>query len=148
LTKKDTKAIEEKKAKLAVRYKGGAKVDAVINATEQAVALGSSLNYLVDAANAAFSASGGGHVIYPFLPPPNSDGSYNTTTVTANGQTYLKPVGLTCYQLALEYLDGLANTWATVPIIVPPKAEVVTGWQTTLTALGSPLLSAGWSTSL
>jgi hypothetical protein len=113
-----------------------------------AFSLGGVVNNLIDAAGTLFQAPGNGHVDYPFLPPPNSDGSFNTTTVTANGLTYLAPVGKTCYQLALEYLDGLANTWATVPIIVPPKAEVVTGWQTTLTALGSPLLSAGWSTSL
>ena len=121
---------------------------AILSATQAAVAIGGSLNYLVDAANAAFSASGGGHVIYPFLPPPNSDGSYTTTPVIANGQTYLKPVGLTCYQLALQYLDGLANQWSVAPIVTPPKTESLPGWQTVLTPAGLPRLSAGWSTSL
>ena len=120
----------------------------IIAATQSAVALGSSLNYLVDAAGTAFSASGGGHVVYSFLPPPNNDGTYNTTNVTSNGQTYLAPVGKTAFQLALEFLEGLANTWGTVPIIVPPKVEAVPGWQPTLAAAGSPSLSAGWSTTL
>lgn len=121
---------------------------AIIAATETAVGLGGVVNNLVDAASTVFQSPGNGHVIYPFLPPPNSDGSYNTTTITSGGINYLAPVGLTCYQLALQYLEGLANDWNTVPIIVPPKVETVTGWQTILTSLGSPTLSAGWSTTL
>ena len=113
-----------------------------------AITLGGVVNNLIDAAGTLFQCPGNGHVVYPFLPPPNTDGSYASTAVAANGLSYLAPVGKTCYQLALEYLDGLANTWATVPLIVPPKAEVVTGWQPTLTAAGSPTLSAGWSTTL
>lgn len=120
----------------------------IIAATQTAVGLGGVVNNLVDAASTVFQSPGNGHVIYPFLPPPNADGSYNTTTVTSGGINYLAPVGKTCYQLALEYLEGLANDWNTVPIIVPPKVETVTGWQTILTSLGSPTLSAGWSTTL
>jgi hypothetical protein len=132
----------------ALAYFLSGMIPSIINATGQAVALGGSLNYLVDAANTAFSASGGGHVIYPFLPPPNADGSYTATPVTANGQTYLKPVGQTCYQLALAYLEGLANQWSVAPIVTPPKVEALPGWQTVLTPAGLPRLSAGWSTSI
>ena len=123
-------------------------VGAILAATQTAIGLGGANNFLVDAIGTPFKLTGGGHTIYPFLPPPNADGSYNTTTVSSGGVNYLAPVGKTCYQLALEYLEGLANTWATVPVIVPPKVESVPGWQDTLTSIGSPALSAGWSTSL
>jgi hypothetical protein len=123
-------------------------LDDIYFATRDAVSLGGLVNYLVDAIGTPFSIPGGGHTIYPFLPPPNANGTYSTTTVSSGGINYLAPVGKTCYQLALEYLEGLANNWSVVPLIVPPKAEAVTGWQTTLTPLGSPTLSAGWSTSL
>ena len=132
----------------ALNYFLSGMIPSILYATELAIALGGTINNLVDAAGTLFQGSGGGHIIYPFLPPPNTDGSYASTAVAANGLNYLAPASKTCYQLALEYLDGLANIWATVPLIVPPKAEVVTGWQPTLTAVGSPTLSAGWSTTL
>lgn len=120
----------------------------ILAATFDALNFGGAVNYIVDAIGALFDYGGGGHTIYPFLPPPNADGSYNSTTISSGGNNHLAPVGKTCYQLALEYLEGLANDWSVVPLIVPPKAEAVTGWQTTLVPLGSPILSAGWSTSL
>jgi hypothetical protein len=123
-------------------------VDDIYFASKEAASLGGAVNRLVDAVGALFDYPGGGHTIYPFLPPPYTNGTYNTTTVSSGGVNHLAPVGKTCYQLALEYLEGLANNWSVVPLIVPPKAETVTGWQTTLTPLGSPTLSAGWSTSL
>lgn len=132
----------------ALTYFLSGMIGAILAATQAAVSLGGTVNRLVDAVGAPFDYSGSGHTIYPFLPPPNADGSYNSTTVVSGGVNYLAPVGKTCYQLALEYLEGLANTWATVPVIVPPKVESVPGWQATLTPIGSPALSAGWSTSL
>lgn len=132
----------------ALNYFRTGMVDDILAATIEAFSFGGVVNYIVDAIGALFDYGGGGHTIYPFLPPPNADGSYNTTTVPSGGFNHLAPVGKTCYQLALEYLEGLANNWSVVPLIVPPKVETVTGWQTTLTPLGSPTLSAGWSTSL
>lgn len=121
---------------------------AILAATQAAFSLGGVVNFLVDAIGSLFSYPGGGHTVYPFLPPPNSDGSYNSATVSSDGVNHFAPVGKTCYQLALEYLEGLANDWSVVPLIVPPKFEAVVGWQTTLVSIGSPTLSAGWSTSL
>lgn len=106
------------------------------------------VNYFVDAVNSLQQYSGGGHTSYPVLPPPNADGSYSVTTTVSGGKTYLKPVGDTAYQVAIRYLNGLANEWSVTPIVVPPPAPVETGWQPTLTAVGSPTLSAGWSTTL
>lgn len=132
----------------ALNYFLSGMVGAILAATQAAVSLGGLVNYLVDSIGTLLGVPGGGHTIYPFLPPPNADGSYSTTTVPSGGVNHLVPASKTCYQLALEYLEGLANDWSVVPVIVPPKAETVTGWQTTLTPLGSPTLSAGWSTSL
>jgi hypothetical protein len=42
-----------------------------------------------------FSLPGGGHTLYPFLPPPNSDGSPGS--------------GLTCYQRAAVYLNTVGQ---------------------------------------
>lgn len=105
-------------------------------------------NFLVDALNALTIAPGNGHTVYPLLPPPRSDGTYNVTTVTSGGQTYLKAAEPTAYQVALSYINSLANEWATVPIIVPPPAPKIPAWQSTLSAVGSPSLSAGWSATL
>lgn len=113
-----------------------------------AFSLGGVVNNLIDVAGTLFQSPGNGHVVYPFLPPPNADGSYNTTTVTANGLTYLAPAAQTCYQQALAYLEGLANQWSVAPIVTPPKVEALPGWQTVLTPAGLPRLSAGWSTSI
>lgn len=132
----------------AINYWFNVASGAIFNGIQAAFAIGPLPNFLVDPFGTLFKADGNGHTIYPSLPPPNNDGSYTTTTITSGGINYLAPVGLTCYQLALQYLEGLANDWNTVPIIVPPKVETVTGWQTILTSLGSPTLSAGWSTTL
>lgn len=55
---------------------------------------------------------GGGHTWYPMFPPPGDpDG------------------GLTAYQIALKYISGLADEWATSYIGVPAQQP---GWSTTL----------------
>lgn len=55
---------------------------------------------------------GGGHTLYPMLPPPGDPDD-----------------GLTCYQIALKYISTLADEWATSYIGVP---ETQPGWSTTL----------------
>lgn len=58
--------------------------------------------------------SGGGHIMYPFFPPPNADGSIPTS-------------GDTCYQLAAKYLNRVGaaiydELYPTVPEPVTPAA--------------------------
>ena len=95
----------------------------------KAMEVGGATNYVVDATGKTGDASGAGHVTYPVLGPPNADGTYNTTTVVSEGRNYLKPVGDTCYQLALKWLEGKALAWATAPIVLGTNS---TGWSTTL----------------
>lgn len=68
------------------------------------------LNSFIDGADKEVFMTGNGHVAYPFQPPHN---------VFTND---------TCYQVALKYLDGLADQFATAPIILPENV----GWSTTL----------------
>lgn len=86
-------------------------------------------NYLVDAVGKVGEVPGGGHTIYPGLGPPNSDGTYNTTSVVVDGKTYLKPVGDTCFQMALRWLEDKAQAWATAPVVLGTNS---TGWSTRL----------------
>lgn len=72
------------------------------------------LRTFTDAVGAIFQTGGGGHVAYPWEPPPG----YAVGTPTS-------------YQLALSYLKDLAQSVATAPIIVP--AATAAGWSTTLT---------------
>lgn len=109
---------------------------------------GGPINYFLDAISEPRSYSGYGHTIYPFLPPPNTDGSYPVTSAVVDGQTYLIPAADTCYQVALKYLSGLAGEWATTPIVVPEPAPSLAPWSTEFIPAGSPSLSAGWSTTL
>lgn len=102
-------------------------------------------NYLVDGLNNLVVYPGAGHVTYPFLPPPNADGSFTTTTVVSGGQTYLKPAADTCYQLAARWLESLAGGWATTPIIVPETPAASSAWSTTLTSVGSAASLSAWS---
>ena len=73
-------------------------------------ALGGEFIDVLDGEGTALSLPGGGHVAYPFLPP------YGLT-------------GETCYQVALRYLESLADSWATASILTPRTSA---GWSTTL----------------
>lgn len=109
--------------------------------------VGSVENLVIDALNLPWRIGGGGHTVYPFLPPPAANGVIPTTSTVINGETFLAPVGKTAYQEALEYLNTLSGEWATVPIVVPEPAPVEPAWGTTLTT-PSEVLTAAWSTSL
>lgn len=65
--------------------------------------------------------SGGGHIMYPFYPPPNSDGSIPTS-------------GDTCYQLAAKYLNtvGARIFDEQNPIVVAPTSRAALSWFTSL----------------
>ena len=70
-----------------------------------------------DAAGASFSVTGGGHVAYPWRPPPGNPDN-----------------GLTSYQIAIKWLESKANSWATAPISLPatPASTATAGWSTNL----------------
>lgn len=105
-------------------------------------------NYLIDGANQLLVQTGNGHTVYPLLPPVNSDGTYNVTTVTSGGQTYKKAVGDTCYQVAIKYLNSLVGWGASVPAIVPAPNPRIAAWDTILMYQNLPAYSAGWTTTL
>ena len=65
--------------------------------------------------------TGGGHVMYPFYPPPNSDGSIPTS-------------GDTCYQLAAKYLNtvGARIFDEQNPIVTAPTSRAALSWFTSL----------------
>ena len=85
----------------------------VLAATQAAFAQATE-NTFLDAVGKLVHVGGGGHTEYPFLPPV--DDPYG---------------GATSYQIALAYLDVLADAWATAPIALPSNAA---GWSTTLLA--------------
>lgn len=88
-------------------------------------------NKFVDATGMPFKFPGGGHTIYPMLPPPDDEGVIPTIPVAGpDSETYYAPDGKTCYQLAIEFLDGLAKPFQVAPIVLPPSAAG--GWSTTL----------------
>lgn len=89
-------------------------------------------NYFVDGAGMKFPFPGGGHTTYPMLPPPDTDGVIPTIPVLGDDgiTTYHAPDGPTCYQLAIEFMDGLAKPFQVAPIVLPPSAAG--GWSTTL----------------
>lgn len=66
----------------------------------------------------SISLGGGGHVAYPFLPPTGYSGTE------------------TSYQLALEYLEGIARDALVAPIVIPqiPGSNALAGWSTSLIA--------------
>lgn len=72
--------------------------------------------------NASVSLSGGGHVRYPFDPPPNADGS--------NGS------GDTCYQIAVKYLNQVgAQIYSQMNPTVPvPTKPATYSWFSNLPA--------------
>jgi hypothetical protein len=77
---------------------------------------------IVDALTGAIKyATGGGHVMYPHYPPPNSDGS-------------IPESGDTCYQLAAKYLNTVgARIYDEMhPIVVPPTTRAAFSWFTSL----------------
>lgn len=99
------------------------------NAVVSALTLGGGPNFFIDAAEKAFGISGAGHTSYPFLPPPNSNGSFPSTSQVIDGKTYLRPSGKTCYQLALDWLNARAAERDTASLAVPDNLP---GWSTTL----------------
>jgi hypothetical protein len=77
---------------------------------------------IVDALTGAVNYwSGGGHIMYPFYPPPNSNGSIPTS-------------GDTCYQLAAKYLNtvGARIFDEQNPIVVAPTSRAALSWFTSL----------------
>jgi len=118
--------------------------DAVIQAMFD---VGQVENLIVDALGLPWRIGGNGHTIYPYLPPPAANGVIPTTTITVNGETYRAPVGDTCYQIALKYLNTLAGEWSTTPIVVPEPAPIEPAWSPTLT-VASTVQTAAWSTTL
>lgn len=83
--------------------------------------LGESVLDLVSAAAGAVTATdpytlgtinlaGGGHVLYPFMPPPNADGSAGS--------------GDTCYQIAAKYLNAVG---AQIYAQINPSVPIATG---------------------
>jgi len=83
----------------------------ILAATEAAFTEGGVALPMTDATGADVYITGSGHTAYPFLPP------YGVATTD------------TCYQVALKYLDGLADAWATAPVLQP---NLSVGWSTTL----------------
>lgn len=59
---------------------------------------------------ANLSLTGGGHVLYPFMPPPNADGSAGS--------------GDTCYQIAAKYLNAVG---AQIYAQINPSVPIATG---------------------
>lgn len=110
------------------------------SAIPKAEALGAGLqigaidNFFVDAIGKTFKVGGNGHTHCGFLPPPNSDGSYNETTVTVNGVAHRKAEAPTMYQVGLDYLTTLAKEYSVAPILLPtqPTTPANAGWSTTL----------------
>lgn len=83
----------------------------VLDAVNQAFSLAGTALTMVGGDGKSIGWLGGnGHTAYPFLPP------YGVGGIT------------TCYQLALEWLTGLANQFAVSPILVGANS----GWSTTL----------------
>lgn len=66
----------------------------IISAIQTAFGVGGALNYLIDAAGTMGALSGAGHVIYPVLPPPDSNGNFSTIdeTVTVEYTSGAPPV--------------------------------------------------------
>lgn len=89
---------------------------------------------LVDQVDRAFGMPGSGHASYPFMPPPNADGSYNATVTTISGKEYRKSNVDTCAQLALTWLEAKAADYIRSQPSLPvnPTAPSNAGWSTTL----------------
>lgn len=83
----------------------------IVDAINQAFTKGGEVLTTTDGSGAEVNVTGSGHVAYPFLPP------YGVATTDS------------CYQVALRFLDGLADDWATAPVLRPPSDA---GWSTTL----------------
>lgn len=70
-----------------------------------------------DGAGQQFSCGGGGHVAYPWRPPPGNPDN-----------------GLTSYQIAIKWLTAKAVASATAPIVLPstPDSTALAGWTSAL----------------
>lgn len=87
-------------------------VTPMTDAINAAFALAGTINDFTDADGNAFQIAGAGHTYYPAMPPPGDpDG------------------GLTGFQIALKYLDSLAEDYARSPTVLPPTSA---GWATRL----------------
>ena len=83
----------------------------ILDAVGAAFAKGEESLEKYDATGQPIILGGSGHTAYPLLPP------YNVATTD------------TCYQVALKFLEGLADEYATAPILQPSSTA---GWSTTL----------------
>lgn len=108
----------------------------MFDAVKLAFATGGTINNFIDSGEKTFNIGGSGHTSYPFMPPPNANGTIPVTTQTIDGKVYLRPSGLTCYQLALSWLEEKARVAETSPILLPPapttqtKSPRIKGWTT------------------
>jgi hypothetical protein len=83
---------------------------AILDAATAAFTKAGEILEMNDGAGVPFVIGGSGHTAYPFLPPQGLSGD-------------------TAYQVALTYLESLADQYATAPILAPPSKA---GWSTTL----------------
>ena len=98
-------------------YFASGMVETIAAGVQAAVAMGGLTATVTDALGITHNNTGNGHVVYPFNPPVGNPEN-----------------GLTSYQIALDYLNKMANQWATTSIILP---ETAVGWSTTLIPPGS-----------
>jgi hypothetical protein len=102
---------------------------AMLTAINAARALAIKDNLVIDGIENSVNIGGLGHTIYALLPPPGSNGVIPVFTQTVDGKVYLKPNGLTCYQLALAWLEAMAAGLATSPLLLP--SDRTKGWTVT-----------------
>lgn len=81
------------------------------------MAAAASMMTFTDAAGVEFECGGGGHVAYPWRPPPGDPDN-----------------GLTAYQIAIKWLTARAVASATAPIVLPstPSSVANAGWTAAL----------------
>ena len=91
---------------------GPTQVTPMANAITAAFTLAGTVNNFVDVMGKPFSIAGAGHTQYPAVPPIGDPDN-----------------GLTSFQIALKYLDTLADEYARSPSILPPTSA---GWATKL----------------
>lgn len=139
-------------------------VNVVLEAIDLAMnEVGTAVNYLIDAVGNQGVQPGAGHTIYPALPPPNSDGTFDVTTQEVT--TTYTPTGAESSVKTLRLPRGrLAPTADPEPVSITHtylKANAPTCYQLALSWLEAkaqqfavaPIIvpstgSVGWSTTL